>query len=118
MADDAALRNRRYRAHKQGDHSLCRHDRAVPVITRLPDPPAGDLDPIEELRRLAGRLLAAVEADPSNAGLVRECRLTLLALAPAPGGPVDTEVAGLMAELRGDELAARYRERYDGPPAS
>lgn len=103
MADSAALRNRRYRAHRQGDHSLCRHGRIAPV-TRLPEAGTSGFDPGEEMRKLAGRLLAAVEADPSNVGLVREARLTLLALGAVPGDPVDREVADLMATLRLEDV--------------
>lgn len=52
MADDAALRKRRSRAHSRGDHSLCVVGRceAVTTVTPVPEPPptwpddAPDLD--------------------------------------------------------------------------
>ena len=85
MADSAALRMRRSRAHKSGDHSLCRRcpdarieGRASQAVTLLPPLPAApDLDPVAEMRALAARQVAAHEADPSNALLGRELRMTL-----------------------------------------
>ena len=79
MADSGALRSRRSRAHTQGDHTWCRH--GPPVVVALPAPSGAPVDPRVALERLAGRLEAAHEADPGNAGLARELRMTLQALA-------------------------------------
>lgn len=97
MADSDAARARRYRQHKAGDHSSCRHDRPYrdrPVV--LPADFGDDFDPADELRKLAGRLLAAYQADPGNAALARECRMTLLAIS-APDE--DAELAELVTLL-------------------
>jgi hypothetical protein len=87
MPDNGATRSRRYRLHRSGDHSLCRHER-VQAVRAVPDLPEGDLDAQAELVALARRLAAAHEADPGNAAVARELRCTLLAL-PAPEGPAD-----------------------------
>jgi hypothetical protein len=79
MADSAALRSRRSRAHAAGDCSLCRHPRA-PVLTLASATRGAPADPRERLESLAGRLEAAHEADPANALLARELRATLTAL--------------------------------------
>ena len=99
MADSDALRSRRKRAHAAGDHSLCK--RCV-VLRRLPiAPEAGDLpaDDLGKLRWLAGHLAGAYAADPGNALLARELRMTLQALMPQKGGNADDDLAGLFAEL-------------------
>jgi hypothetical protein len=90
VTDSDAVRARRYRAHRQGDHHLCRHDLKVPVA-RPEAPPEGesaavgaDLDPAAELRALAGRLAAVYEADPGRTDIARELRMTLLALDGLP----------------------------------
>jgi hypothetical protein len=98
MADSAAVRSRRYRLHKQGDHGLCRHKLAVCDV----EPPApaveSALDPAAELEGLARRLTVAHQQDPGNAALARELRITLQALAAAePDGPDDDDP---LAELR------------------
>lgn len=89
MADSEAVRSRRKRKHAQGDHSMCRHPReSVPPVTVLPGD--GELDPVTELRRSAARLVAACEADPSNAVLARELRATLAVLPQAEAAdPLD-----------------------------
>jgi hypothetical protein len=97
VADSDALRARRYRQCKQGDHSLCRHGSGA-WLTGVPVAPvteaaAGDFDPAEEMRRLAGRLAASYRADTGNAALARELRMTLLAI-KAPDQ--DQELAELM----------------------
>lgn len=56
-------------------------------------------DPVSGLRLLAGQLAQAYAADPSNALLARELRMTLQALMPAKGGQADDELAGLFAEF-------------------
>jgi hypothetical protein len=95
MADSAALRSRRARAHRVNDHRLCRHGPPPALVSALPPPdPDADFDPEAELRALAGRLAGAYAADTSNVALARELRVTLLAIG-APGG--DPELAGLLA---------------------
>jgi hypothetical protein len=98
MPDSDATRSRRYRLHRGGDHSQCRHDR-VQAIQAVPDLPEGDLDAQAELVALARRLAAAHEADPGNAAVARELRMTLQVL-EAPGPDVDP-----LEELR--ELSRR-----------
>jgi hypothetical protein len=94
MADSGAVRQARYKRHRAGDHSMCRHWPQPALISAVPPPePGDDFDPAEEMRRLAARLVVAHAADPSNAGLAREARMTLLAIA-SPGE--DTELAELM----------------------
>jgi hypothetical protein len=94
VADSDATRSRRYRLHRSGDHSQCRHER----VRAVPDLPAGELDTQAELLALARRLAGAHEADPGNAAVARELRATLLALPDAPAAdPLD--------ELR--DMAAR-----------
>jgi hypothetical protein len=121
MADTEALRSRRARAHRRGDHHLCRHDRAATRPPPAPnketpwapnketpvclgcDAPAlddGDLDPRAGLLTLARQLAAAAAGDPANAALARELRETLLAI-PAPDDPPDDP----LDELR--DLASR-----------
>ena len=92
MADSGALRVRRSRAHAAGDHSLCKRCAALRV------PPVEDLpveDALAETRLLAGRLAAAHRADPGNALLARELRMTLQAL--MGGGTADSELAEFLA---------------------
>ena len=103
MADSGALRQRRSKAHKAGDHRLCKRScaaaarlRAVPVPAR-PD----EVDAAEGLAALARTLAAAYEADPGNALLARELRMTLQALRPAGKPAVDGDLADLFAELSG-----------------
>jgi hypothetical protein len=59
--------------------------------------PAG-FDPAAEMRRLATQLAAAYEADPSNALLARELRMTLQSLRPAE--VADTGLEELLRDLR------------------
>ena len=96
MADSDAVRSRRKRFHAAGDHRYCR--RCAALRAQVKPAPMLDLDPVAELRATAARLIAAHEADPANAIVARELRLTLLAI-PAE------EPADLMGELRG--LAAK-----------
>lgn len=108
MADSGALRQRRSKAHKAGDHSLCRRcpdarpERGLPqAIALLPAPPAvPDLDPTAEMRALAARLAAAHEADTSNALLARELRMTLAALMPKGSEKPDADLTGLFSALQ------------------
>ncbi len=95
MADSDALRMRRSRAHKAGDHSLCRRCAALKLAEPLPEAPLVE-DPVTELRRLAGRVVRAHEADPGNARLAGEVRMTLQALIET-GRTVDSELAEFLA---------------------
>lgn len=95
MADSGALRARRSRAHKSGDHSLCRHD----AVQRLAEVPAGDdarVDRARALNALAARLEAAHAADPGNSRLAAVLKDVLLAL-PAEAEPGDDPLADLRA---------------------
>jgi len=107
MADSNALRMRRARAHKAGDHSLCRRCAAVRAeaeplhgVTSLPQQPAPPLDPPAELRALASRLAAAHEADPANSLVARELRMTLQALMPKGSENADADLTGLFSALQ------------------
>ncbi len=101
MADSGALRQRRSKAHKQGDHRYCRGSCATATqlraVAAAADADAVDTD--QGLASLARTLQAAYEADPGNALLARELRMTLQALRPVAGKPVDGDLAGLFAEL-------------------
>lgn len=105
MADSGALRVRRARAHKAGDHSLCRRCAAVrgdaaPALSALPPAgPVAKLDPAAELRELAAELHAAYRADTSNAVLARELRATLVALMPKDAGKANAALGKLFAAL-------------------
>lgn len=86
---------RRSRAHKAGDHSLCRSACAAALKLAAPLPAAVPADdPQAELQALAGRLAAAHKADPGNANLARELRMTLQALM---GKTADGELAAFLA---------------------
>jgi hypothetical protein len=86
---------RRSRAHKAGDHSLCKRCAALKLAAPLPEAPPVE-DPMAELRRLAGRVVRAHEADPGNARLAGEVRMTLQALM-GTGRSVDSELAEFLA---------------------
>lgn len=93
IADSEAVRASRSRKHRAGDHSECKRCAAV-----RPKPPAAPavVDPMTELRQLAGQLAAACRADPGNATLARELRMTLRELRdPADG--IDGELAEFLA---------------------
>lgn len=106
MADSGALRVRRARAHKAGDHSLCRRCAVVrgdapQPVTALPSPaPGAHLDPAAEMRQLALRLIAAHEADAANTLLARELRMTLHELLPKDAGKADADLTGLFDALQ------------------
>jgi hypothetical protein len=96
VADSGSVRTRRYRLHQAGDHSLCKQCAAL----REPSGPVTPAElgaPAAELRELAARLAGAHRADPGNALLGRELRLTLQAL--MGGEQADGELAALFAEL-------------------
>jgi hypothetical protein len=112
--DSSAVRSARYRAHKRGDHSVCllrncpegRKESGTPPegssATITPDVPQTEhSDPSAELKELAARLASAHRADPGNALLARELRMTLQALiGGGKGKPADDELEDLFAELR------------------
>ncbi|SRR6266581_1174695 len=105
MADSDALRAKRHRRHKAGDHSMCRpgcgNGQARQLASVRPiAAPSGDLDPRAELVDLARRLASAHEAEPHRADVARELRATLLAIEAAEPAAADP-----MDELR--EMAAR-----------
>jgi hypothetical protein len=100
MPDSGAVRTARWRRHSQGDHSACRGDcrtgplYPVPAEVQTAFPASKDasseIDPARALRDLAVRLLRAHAADPGNASLAREARMTLLAIEPDAGeDPLD-----------------------------
>ena len=99
MADSGALRVRRSRAHKAGDHSLCKRCAVLKLAEAPPDVPPVT-DPMSEMRLLAGRVALAHVRDPGNALLARELRMTLQALM-GPGETVDSELAEMFAAFRG-----------------
>ncbi len=105
MADAPAVRQRRWRAHKAGDHSMCSQSRCpaagdalrVRLAERLDAMPV-EVDPAAELTRLVRRLISASEQEPMNMALARELRATLLALPPAgQPDPVQQRQAVIMA---------------------
>jgi hypothetical protein len=109
LADAPALRMRRSRAHKAGDHSLCRR---CPVVLgrppaadgregrEIPEAPEIPGDDAGQMRWLAKQLAAAYSADPGNALLARELRMTLQALMPKGRDPVDDELADFFGALQ------------------
>jgi hypothetical protein len=106
MADSDALRMRRSRAHKAGDHRLCKRCPAVRSMparpVAVPDLPlaSGEVtDAPSELRQLAYRMAQAHREDPSNAILGAELRKTLLELMPKRAEKPDDDLAGLFAEF-------------------
>lgn len=98
MADSGALRVRRARAHKAGDHSLCKRCAAIRK-TEVPGDAAPVDDPMAEMRLLAGRVAKAHVRNPDNALLARELRMTLQALM-GPGETLDGELAEMFAAFR------------------
>jgi hypothetical protein len=98
LADSNALRMRRSRAHKAGDHSLCRNCAALKLAAPPLDVPPVD-DPLAEMRMVAARVVRAHEKDPGNANLAREARMTLQALM-GPGETVDSDLAEMFAAFR------------------
>ena len=86
---------RRSRAHKAGDHSLCRSGCAALKLAAPPADVPPTEDPKAEMRLLAAQLAQAYRADPGNANLARELRMTLQAL--MGGGSGDGELAEFLA---------------------
>jgi hypothetical protein len=108
MADSGALRVRRARAHAAGDHSLCRRcpavrgaaepPKRVALVPQRPESPK--LDAEAEMRALASRLATAHAAEPSNALLARELRMTLAELMPKGKPDADADLTGLFGALQ------------------
>jgi hypothetical protein len=96
MADSDALRSRRKRAHAAGDHSLCRACDARRTVVPLPVADGTGFDPLAALVALARRLEAAHEADPANANVARELRISLQALAGDSAGPPPADEVDLI----------------------
>jgi hypothetical protein len=99
MADSDAVRSRRYRLHRAGNHSLCRDCGHRPPLEVAQEGDPLEVDPAAGMTRLAAGLAAAYDADPGNALLARELRMTLQALGPAEKA-VDGELAELLGALR------------------
>jgi hypothetical protein len=98
LPDSGALRVRRSRAHKAGDHSLCRNCAALKLAAPVA---AGEVtDAAAELRQLAARMAEAHRADPGNAILGAELRKTLLELMPKANGNADADLTGLFGALQ------------------
>jgi hypothetical protein len=99
LADSEALRARRSRRHKAGDHSLCRGGCAA---LKLAAPAAiGEVtDARAELRQLAYRMAEAHRSDPGNAILGAELRKTLLELMPKGKQDADADLTGLFGALQ------------------
>jgi hypothetical protein len=72
-----------------------------PVLSVLPAPaPDEDFDAAGEMRRLAQRLVEVHEAEPGNAVLARELRMTLRELMPKDAGGADADLTGLFRALQ------------------
>ena len=99
MADSEALRARRSRRHRAGDHSLCRGSCAS---LKLAAPTAvGEVtDARAEMRQLAYRMAEAHRNDPGNAILGAELRKTLLELMPKAKQDADADLTGLFGALQ------------------
>ena len=64
----------------------------MPPITMIPGGSGRHPDPAARLLALADRLEAAHEADPANAAVAKELRITLQALGAGGSGPQEDEV--------------------------
>lgn len=89
MADSHALRNRRSRAHAQGDHSLCHRDRCAALITQR----------TENANPYHSAVSAVEEYSPSAGSRCRRCRV-LYASARQLAEEVDSGIRRMAAELR------------------
>ncbi len=104
MADGDALRQRRRRMHAAGDHGLCKRCAAV---TGRPGRRRPVSDPVAVLRQLAADALADYAVNRGNAMLIREARMTLVALIEAADAkPQDNELERLFADLDADRSPA------------
>lgn len=105
MADSGALRQRRYKQHRAGNHALCRgdcakspQDSATLTVLREVPPASESFDPQTAMLDLAAQLRDACAANPADAVLAREYRLTLQALTPPK--ETDDDLTGLLASLQ------------------
>lgn len=98
MADGDALRSRRKRLHAAGDHSLCKRCSAVLGGAAMVEAQEIPADDIGKMRWLADQLARAYRAEPGNAMLAQQLRMTLQALAGS-GKPSDDDLESLFAEL-------------------
>jgi hypothetical protein len=108
MADEPALRMRRHRLHKGGNHSLCKRScgQSAEVArilreARQVEPVSGEFDPRQAMVDLAMQLREASAASPADAVLAREYRLTLVELAKGGEGDGPDPFAELLRELTG-----------------
>jgi hypothetical protein len=105
MADSGAARNRRYRKHRAGDHSLCRHDArsgsqgVAAALLASPDGDSAEIDARVALVALARRLEAAHVAAPDAWQLARELRACLLVLLPAQDDDAEPDFVAELAKL-------------------
>lgn len=105
MADSGALRARRHRQHVAGNHALCRAgcggtEQIPEASPQIPEAQAGspELDPHSAMQELAAQLRLACAANPADAVLAREYRLTLQALTPPKDA--DDELSDLLASMQ------------------
>ena len=109
MADSGSLRVRRHRQHKAGNHSLCRpgcggKTQVPAVLPKLREVRAGsgeNLDALAAMADLAAQLRLACEANPADAVLAREYRLTLMELAKGGDRDGPDPFAEIVAQLTG-----------------
>ena len=114
--DTAALRAKRSRRHKAGDHSLCRDDRcAATTVTEVRDATVtasvqallDELkfqpgDPRFVLGQVALQLAAALDKSPANVTIARELRSHVGSIAESPNSE-----PGLVDEIRARRAARR-----------
>ena len=119
MADDGATRQKRHRLHRAGNHSMCKRGcgqirQVSPVIPKLREVKAdcGEFDAKRAMRDLAEQLREASAANPLDAVLAREYRLTLIELAKGEDGDGKDPFAELLAELSGP-VPAEVGDRKD-----
>jgi hypothetical protein len=129
MADSAAVRARRRRAHSRGDHSLCTARCPATDKKQVADRPPvsgpveasvrdlaqalrfGERDPRAAMTVMAVRLAAAVD-EGASASVARELRTILVWLAESPAVPHD-----LVDELRARRAHRRVTSLLDEHPS-
>jgi hypothetical protein len=102
MADSGAVRTRRWKLHRAGNHSECRDCDALRGARPGLAPtavPEGAVDAQASLEAQARRLEAACEREQGNAALEKELRATLLALR-APAGTAEDDADAFLREFR------------------
>ena len=67
MGDSAALRQRRSRAHRRGDHSLCAHPDQPPALRMVPQPKPAP-GPVWHPSKPSTGVLEAVHAELAQVG--------------------------------------------------